>query len=233
MLKDYESFLENLNRVQERIDRAICAANRREGSVRLLPVTKNHPVDAANFALRAGIPSVGENRVQEALGKIEEANEGVRWELIGPLQSNKAKKAVESFWRIQSVDRPKILTALQKRAEDLDVKLSVLLQINAGDDPNKSGAKFEDAEALMEHALEQDRLDTEGLMTIAPLNRDPSVARSCFARLRECRDRLADRFGIRLPELSMGMSGDLGEAILEGSTLVRVGMALYGAREYK
>ena len=74
----------------------------------------------------------------------------------------------------------------------------------------------------MEHALEQDRLDTEGPMTIAPLNRDPSVARSCFARLRECRDRLADRFGIRLPELSMGMSGDLGEAILEGSTLVRV-----------
>ena len=91
MLIDYESFLENLNRVQERIDRAIGAANRPEGSVRLLPVTKNHPVDAANFALRAGIPSVGENRVQEALGKIGEANEGVRWELIGPLQSNKAK----------------------------------------------------------------------------------------------------------------------------------------------
>ena len=108
-----------------------------------------------------------------------------------------------------------------------------MLQINAGDDPNKSGAKVEDAEALMEHALEQDRLDTEGLMTIAPLNRDPSVARNCFARLRECRDRLADRFGIRLPELSMGMSGDLGEAILEGSTLVRVGMDLYGEREYK
>lgn len=233
MFIDYEAFLQNLESVQGRIAQAVAEARRPEGSVKLLPVTKNHPVDAANYALRTGIDSVGENRVQEALYKMDQADHGIRWELIGPLQSNKAKKAASSFWRIQSVDRPKILSALQKSAEVSGSKLRVLLQINAGADPNKFGATLEDSDGMIEFALQQDRLTVDGLMTIAPLDPNPSVARKCFARLRECRDRLADKFAIDLPELSMGMSGDLGEAILEGSTLVRVGTALFGEREYK
>lgn len=232
MFIDYEAFLENLAHVQERIAEAVAAAGRPEGSVQLLPVTKNHPVEAANFALRAGLSAVGENRVQEALGKMDQADHGLRWELIGPLQSNKVKKAVSSFWRIQSVDRPKILAVMQRRAEAIGTQRRILLQINAGDDPNKSGASLEEAESLLEFALSQDRLTVDGLMTIAPLDRDPAVARKCFARLRECRDRLGERFDVSLPELSMGMSGDLREAILEGSTLVRVGTALYGERDY-
>jgi len=233
MFIDYETFLENLGRVHDQISEAVAAANRQEGSVQLLPVTKNHPVDAANFAFRAGLPAVGENRVQEALGKIDQADEGLHWELIGPLQSNKVKKAVSSFSRIQSVDRNKILAAMQKHAQASDVSIRILLQVNAGDDPNKSGVSLEEAGSLLEFALSQDRLSVDGLMTIAPIDKDPAVARRCFARLRECRDRLAEKFHISLPELSMGMSGDLREAILEGSTLVRVGTALYGDRDYK
>jgi pyridoxal phosphate enzyme (YggS family) len=232
MFISYQEFRENLERVRDQIRSAEAAAGRMEGSVTLLPVTKNHPVDAARYALEAGIASVGENRVQEALSKMDEADSSMKWELIGPLQSNKAKKVAERFHRVQTVDRLKVLKALQRHADDAGRALPVLLQINAGADPNKSGASVDEASMLLEAALEASRLEPQGLMTIAPLQDDPIVARRCFATLRQCRDRLESTFGIDLPELSMGMSGDLEAAILEGSTMVRVGTALYGARNY-
>lgn len=233
MFIDYEKFEQNLRSVQESIERAEALAGKAAGSTRLLPVTKNHPLEAAQYALRAGLPNVGENRVQEALGKMEGADEALNWELIGPLQSNKAKKVAERFYRVQSVDRAKIVHALQRHAEEADRTLRILLQINAGNDPAKSGARLEDAPALLDVALGQSHLKVDGLMTIAPLDENPEVARRCFAALRECRDRLSDRFGVELAELSMGMSGDMAEAIVEGSTMVRVGTALYGERNYE
>ena len=233
MFISQQEFCDNLENVQEEIRLAEARAGRSEGSVTLLPVTKNHPVDAARYAVDAGLMAVGENRVQEALSKMDDAPKTLKWELIGPLQSNKTKKAAERFHRVQTVDRVKILRALQRHADDAGRELPILLQINAGSDPNKSGATLEEADALLEAALEASRLIPEGLMTIAPYSDDSKLARGCFAALRQCRDRLEASFQVALPELSMGMSGDLEEAILEGTTMVRVGTALYGTRSYQ
>ncbi|HNW42129.1 MAG TPA: YggS family pyridoxal phosphate-dependent enzyme, partial [Opitutaceae bacterium] len=146
------------------------------------------------------------------------------------LQSNKAKLAVAHFDRVQSVDSEKLLRVLAQAAEAQSKTLPVLLQINAGNDPAKFGAEPADAPRLLELALALPTLRVEGLMTIAPLSEDRDVARRTFANLRTIRDTLSAQFGVALPELSMGMSGDLAEAIAEGSTLVRVGTALFGQR---
>ncbi|MDE0767100.1 MAG: YggS family pyridoxal phosphate-dependent enzyme [Opitutaceae bacterium] len=232
MFISYQEFEDNLRRVQASILSAEAKSGRPVGSVTLLPVTKNHPVDAALYAFRSGLRSVGENRVQEALSKMDDADSALSWELIGPLQSNKAKKVAERFDRVQSVDRPKVAKALQRYASEAGRNLRVLLQINAGADPNKSGASLEEASALMECAMEQPNLKVDGLMTIAPLDDELAVAHLCFAALRNCRDGLEASFGVSLPELSMGMSGDMEAAIQEGSTMVRVGTALFGKRDY-
>lgn len=232
MKVDFNEFRSNLMRVRSAIDEACAAAGRSPDAVRLLPVTKNHPADAARYAWEAGLTAVGENRVQEALAKMDDANPALGWELIGPLQSNKAKRVAERFARVQTVDRIKIVEALDRYAGEAGRTLRVLLQVNAGRDPAKSGVELEEADALLEAALGCGNLKVDGLMTIAPLDDEPEVARRCFAQLRECRDRLSRSFGCPLTELSMGMSGDLREAILEGSTMVRVGTALFGSRGY-
>lgn len=232
MLISFEDFQANLSEVKGQIEAACRAAGRDPSSVQLLPVTKNHPVDVARYAWEAGLRAVGENRVQEALGKMGDVDPELRWELIGPLQSNKAKKVAESFHRVQTVERAKIAKALDRYAGEAGRSLSVLLQVNAGRDPAKSGVELEEAPALLEAALGCPNLRVDGLMTIAPLSDDPEVARRTFASLRECRDALSDSFGVELAELSMGMSGDMKEAIAEGSTMVRVGTALYGQRNY-
>jgi pyridoxal phosphate enzyme (YggS family) len=184
------------------------------------------------FAGREGLQAVGENRVQEAAEKKARCGDlKVGWELIGSLQTNKARLAVQVFDRIQSVDRPKLVAALQRHCEEQGkVRFPVLLQVNAGNDPAKHGADPQDVDTLLDAALAAPALDVEGLMTIAPLSDDPDVARRTFRRLREIRDGLEARRGIRLPELSMGMTSDLEIAIEEGSTLVRVGTALFGER---
>ena len=227
------TFRQRLLDVQRQIAEACAASGRDPATVRLLPVTKNHPVEAVALAAAAGFAAVGENRVQEAVAKQAECiaqNLRVRWELIGHLQSNKAKLAARAFDRIQSVESAKLLDVLDREAAATGRTLPVLLQINAGNDPAKFGAEPEDAPALLEHALGKTALRVEGLMTIAPLSEDPAVARRTFANLRTIRDQLAARFGIALPELSMGMTGDLAAAIAEGSTMLRVGTALFGER---
>lgn len=230
MLPSYEEFLANLAALRARVAAACALAGRDAASVAILPVTKTHPVEAALYAVRGGLPAVGENRVQEALSKIEAARgTGVRWELIGHLQSNKAKLAARAFDRIQSIDSTKLLDLLDRAAGEAGRVLPVLLQINAGDDPAKSGASRAEAEALLAHAASKPHLRVEGLMTIAPLSDDPAVARWTFAELRAIRDRLATP-ALPLRELSMGMTGDLAEAIAEGSTMIRVGTALFGSR---
>lgn len=240
----YENFCFGVASVEKRIEAAARAAGRDPAGVRLLPVTKTHPAEAAVFAARRGLPAVGENRVQEAAAK-RAATEALlaagggpasppRWELIGHLQSNKARPAAETFDRIQSLDTEKLVRQLDRAAAELGRPLAVLLQINAGRDPAKFGCEPEDAPRLLEAALAAPHLRVEGLMTIAPLGADAAEtterARRTFAALRTLRDELASRFGVALPELSMGMSGDLEEAVAAGSTCVRVGTALYGSR---
>ena len=168
--------------------------------------------------------------MQEGIEKRAQTAAPVAWELIGHLQSNKARLAVRHYERIQSVDSARLLEILDRAAEEQGKSQAVLLQVNAGLDPAKSGVEPDGAERLLEVALGRKNLRVEGLMAIAPLSPDPAVARRTFARLREIRDRLASATGARLRELSMGMSGDLEAAIAEGSTLVRVGTALFGER---
>lgn len=230
MFIDYETFRSRAEALLARIAEQCRLVGRNPREVTLLPVTKTHPPAAAEYAARHGFAAVGENRVQEAVEKQPLAPAGLRWELIGHLQSNKAKLAAAHFARIQSVDSEKLLNVLDRAAGELGRKLPILLQINAGNDPAKFGAEPADAPRLLDLALARPHLQVDGLMTIAPLSDDPAVARRTFAHLRTIRDQLAARSGLPLRELSMGMTGDLEAAVAEGSTLVRVGTALYGAR---
>lgn len=230
MFLDYETFCARAAAVLARIADAARAAGRAPAEIALLPVTKTHPPAAAEFAARYGLAAVGENRVQEAVEKMAQTTAPLRWELIGHLQSNKARLAATHFARIQSVESEKLLHLLDRVAADLGQKLPILLQINAGHDPAKFGAEPAAAPRLLEAALAKSNLQVDGLMTIAPLSADPDVARRTFASLRALRDELAQKFGVPLRGLSMGMTGDLEAAIAEGSTLVRIGTALYGPR---
>jgi PLP dependent protein len=231
MFLSYDEFCTRADAIQKEIATACAMGGRDPLEVELLAVTKNHPAAAADYAARYGLRCVGENRVQEGVEKRAQSTAAVRWELIGHLQSNKARLAAEHFDRIQSVDSEKLLGRLDRAAAELNKVLPVLLQINAGRDPAKSGAELEDAPQLLAEALGKTHLRVDGLMTIAPLSSDPAIAKKTFASLRELRDRLVNETGAPLPVLSMGMSGDFPAAIAAGSTIVRVGTALFGTRE--
>ena len=234
MLPTYDEFRARADALQQAISAACARAGRAPGEVELLPVTKTHPAAAAEYVARYGLRAVGENRVQEAVDKQAQTTAAVAWELIGHLQSNKARLAADHFARIQSVDSEKLLLHLDRAAAELGRPLPVLLQINAGRDPAKFGADLEDAPRLLETALAQTHLRVDGFMTIAPLGTTPAEtaahAARTFTALRELRDRLAAQTASPLRTLSMGMSGDYEAAIAAGSTLVRVGTALFGTR---
>jgi pyridoxal phosphate enzyme (YggS family) len=230
MLPDYEEFKNRADAVMARIARACEASGRPPSGVSLLAVTKSHPVAAVEYAARYGLGAVGENRVQEGVDKRSQSKLALSWELIGHLQSNKARLAAQNFDRIQSVDSAKLLEILDRVAGELGRRLAVLLQVNAGLDPAKSGVEPDAAQALLESALSRANIRVDGLMTIAPLSEDPDVARRTFENLRTIRDTLRQKSGAPLAELSMGMSADLDAAVAAGSTIVRVGSALFGAR---
>ena len=238
----FADFPARLAAVRARVAAACRAAGRDPAEVEILPVTKTHPPAAAEAAARAGLRAVGENRVQEGAAKraallaapaVGRATP-LAWELIGHLQSNKAALAAAHFDRVQSVDSEKLLARLDRAAAEQGKVLPVLLQINAGNDPAKFGAEPADAPRLLAAALASRNLRVDGLMTIAPLGATPAEtaahAARTFANLRALRDELAARTGVPLRELSMGMSGDLEAAVAAGSTLVRVGAALFGSR---
>lgn len=213
-----------VERVRERITRACQRAGRDPDSVTLVAVSKGQPVEAIRAAHAGGLRHFGENRIQEAVPKIEAArNAGVEatWHLVGHLQSNKAKVAASAFDVIHSADSAKLLARLAGAAP---APRDVLLQVNVAAEPQKQGAAPEEVEALVEAAREVANLRLRGLMTIAPMAADPEDVRPVFRDLRE----LAERF--ELPDLSMGMTDDFEIAIEEGATLVRVGRAIFGER---
>jgi len=226
----FDQFKAHYAGVLARIQSACARAGRDPASVRLLPVTKTHPVEAALLAYGHGLRAVGENRVQEAAQKRPLAPADLRWELIGHLQSNKARQALQVFDVIQTVDSADLAIRLGRLAGEMGLRPQVLLQVNSGDDPAKFGCDLADAPRLLEAALAQPALVVRGLMAVAPLSEDPADADRTFVELRLCRDSLAARFGVALPELSMGMSGDLESAVVAGSTCVRLGSTLFGRR---
>ena len=227
---EYQDFITNIEALKGRIADFADRSGRRADSIRILPVTKTFPIAAVEYCIRSGFSAVGENRVQEVVEKQGNLRNKIRWELIGHLQSNKAKPAVEHFDCVQSVDSVKLLEKLQRLAGDQQRKLDIMLQFNTGNDPDKHGMEEELADSAVEFALKCDHLNLLGFMTIAPLSDDPAVARRTFARLRQLLERINRDFGIAMKELSMGMTDDLGSAILEGSTCIRVGTALFGRR---
>ena len=197
--------------------------------VRIVAVTKTHGPDAVRAALAAGLPDVGENRVQEALAKQELVSDpAVRWHLIGSLQRNKAKHAAGRFVLIHSVDRIELAEELARRVAG-GQRQAVLVEVNCSGEAQKGGVDPAALEPLLDRITALPALEARGLMTMAQLTADETVQRSAFGRLRTLRDEMRVR-GHALPELSMGMSGDYTIAVEEGATMLRLGTLLFGER---
>lgn len=223
----------NADRVRARIARAAAAAGRDPAAVRLIAVSKTFPAEQVRAAAAAGLADFGENRVQEALPKIEAvADRRLEWHLVGALQSNKARRAAAAFAWIHSVDRVDLLTRLDGAAAAAGTTPRLLLQFNLGREARKAGADAQDAPALFAAAARCTHARVCGLMVLPPWSEDPAAARPYFRQLRMLRDDL-ERSGVDpalLRELSMGMSRDLEAAVQEGATIVRVGTAIFGPR---
>ncbi len=226
----------NLAEVRERIAQAANRAGRQPDDVALMAVSKTHPASAILEAAAAGQHLFGENRVQEFAGKYEELKAAgianVRFHLIGHLQSNKAAKAAELLDAVDSVDSLRLAERLNEAASRLNRRLDVLIEVNIGGEAAKSGLApaSDELQALLEAQPRLPSLAIRGLMTVPPFTAEPEGARPYFRQLRELRDRLRASSGLELPELSMGMSHDFEVAIEEGSTCVRIGTAIFGAR---
>jgi pyridoxal phosphate enzyme (YggS family) len=215
---------DRIGAVRARIAAACERAGRSPDHVTLIAVTKTHSADAIAAAYSAGLRDFGENRVQEALPKIEalrDAGITPRWHLVGHLQTNKVRSAVEAFDILHSVDSERLARAISERALQ---PVPVLLEVNAGGEQSKFGVAPQEAGTLAEIIGELPNVELRGLMTVAPRVEDPEDARPVFRLLRELRDAI----GVR--DLSMGMTDDFEVAIEEGSTMVRVGRAIFGAR---
>ncbi len=209
------------------------AAARPPEAVRLVAVTKGVSVDAIREATRAGHWIFGENRVQEAVPKIEAlaSDPGPTWHLVGHLQTNKVRRAVGLFGLIHSVDSERLARAIEAEAARQGRRQAVLLQVNVAGEPQKSGVPPDDLPALAEAAAGLPHLEVKGLMTVPPLGETPEASRPYFRRLRElARDVARQVPALAMEELSMGMSADFEVAIEEGATLVRVGTAIFGGR---
>ena len=229
----YPEFERNAALLERRIALTCLSCGRDRQEVVLMAVTKSQPVAAIEYACRFGLSAIGENRVQEAAAKRPESSAAIQWEMIGHLQSNKARLAVSLFDRIQSVDSMKLARALDRCAGEVGKRMPVLIQVNAGEDPRKFGVGLEEARETLDVVLSMSNLRVDGLMTIAPFAGGRSAARPAFDRLRALRDKLRESTGLDLSVLSMGMTGDLEEAIEAGSTCLRVGTALFGGRQDK
>ncbi len=221
-----------LDRAKAAVAAAARRAGRNPGEVAVVAVTKTVPPEVVREAYEAGHRSFGESYVQEALGKIDRLPPDARWHMIGHLQSNKAKRAVELFASVESLDRESLARALEAAARARGALLEVLLQVHVGDEASKHGATFEGAEALARRAAEWPSLRLRGLMAIPPYREDPEAARADFRALRELRDHLHRLRlpGVEMAELSMGMSHDFEVAVEEGATRVRIGTAIFGER---
>jgi pyridoxal phosphate enzyme (YggS family) len=228
------SISSRLTEVRERVAAAARSAGRDPSSVRLVAVSKTFPVDAVREAWLAGQRDFGENRVQEALQKIAASTDlTIRWHLLGHLQTNKARKAAPAFSMIQSVDSVELLERLDSAAIESGAAPELLVEVDLAREATKFGAPPDEARGILEAASTCRAVRVIGLMTLPPVPDTPEDARPWFRQLRALRDRWqADGIpGGMLSELSMGMSGDFEVAVQEGSTIVRVGTAIFGSRE--
>lgn len=225
-----------IEEIYNRIEMASKSSGRSSKDVKLIAVSKTHPLELISMAVSTGLlPFLGENRVQEAEGKINAwpPQFPVSWHLIGHLQRNKARKAVTIFDMIHSVDNVKLAKTLSSLALELGrPDYPVLIEVNTSGEESKHGVAPSEVYSLVDYLCSEcPALNLQGFMTVGPLTDDECRVARSFSSLREIRDSSSMKFGIKLPELSMGMSGDFELAIGEGSTMVRVGSAIFGERE--
>jgi pyridoxal phosphate enzyme (YggS family) len=216
--------------VRERIGNACARAGRDPTSVRLVAISKTFSVERIREVVEQGHTLLGENLVQEALGKIPRLGSGVTWHFVGHLQRNKARQVVGMFELIHSLDSERLAVELDRRAGSAGVRQQILVQANLSHEPTKFGVGEEHLPALLDTIAALPHLDLRGLMTIPPPVEHAEQSRGWFARMRELRDGLAANLGLPLSELSMGMTNDFEVAVEEGATLVRVGRAIFGER---
>jgi pyridoxal phosphate enzyme (YggS family) len=224
---------ENINTIKQRIVFAAVKCGRDPDSIKLLAVTKTIPPEYIIKAIDAGITMLGENYVQEAKDKIATIGSRAGWHMIGYLQTNKAKYAVILFDYVHSVDRFELAQELDKRAGLINRKLNVLLEVNVSGEESKSGIATDAVPTLIRQISGLKNLAVRGLMTMAPYSHNPENARPYFSALRNLRDNISRQQipGIRMEELSMGMTDDFEVAIEEGATIVRIGRAIFGKRK--
>lgn len=213
-------------------DMALAAmrSGRTAQDVRLVAVSKYHPAESVAALYQAGQRVFGENYVQEALTKREALPVDIEWHFIGHLQTNKVRQVVGCFDLLHGVDSLKLAQSLQNKAAALGMRQKILVQVNLAREPQKSGIAPDQLPKLAEYLLSASDLDWQGLMLMPPIFDDPEGARPYFAALRQLRESLTRQYGILLPELSMGMTGDFVAAIEEGATMVRVGTRIFGER---
>lgn len=227
-----EQLAENITYIRTAIEQAAGRAGREPRDITLVAVSKTMPLDLVRMAYNLGVTQFGENRVQDALPKIEALHpQDVRWHMIGHVQSNKAKKVVGPFALVHSVDSLRLAEALNRHAGEQGMRLPVLLQVNVAGEASKEGMSPDEAPDLARRVAALPSLQVEGLMTIAPLVENPEDVRPVFRRLRLLRDHLRDEAPQSMwQHLSMGMTDDYRVAIEEGATIVRIGRAIFGER---
>lgn len=230
-----ERLAANIARVRSKIEEAARKAERPVEEITLVAVSKTVPVELVKIAYTSGVTDFGENRVQDALPKIAEFHpQGLRWHLIGHLQSNKVGKVVGAFDTVHSVDSVHLAQVLSRHAGEEGKILPVLLQVNVSGEASKEGMSVSETPELARQIAALPCLKVHGLMTIAPLVKDPEEVRYVFRGLRELRARLQDEVAeCSWDDLSMGMTDDYSVAIEEGATIVRIGRAIFGERDYK
>lgn len=225
-----EQLEHNLGAIRSRIDVACANAERDPEDVTLIAVTKYAEPEWVQALVELGMTELGESRPQQLVERVEQFPPSVRWHLIGHLQRNKARKVLPLTTLIHSVDSPRLLSAINRLAEELDRRPRVLLEVNVSGEAAKHGFEPAELRGTWSTIASQSRVEIAGLMTMAPRVENPENARPFFRQLRELRDELVEstaETSNRLPELSMGMSGDFEVAIEEGATLVRVGSRLF------
>ncbi|MEO0080998.1 MAG: YggS family pyridoxal phosphate-dependent enzyme [candidate division WOR-3 bacterium] len=226
------SVAENLRLLEQRIRAACNRAARNRRDVTLVAVAKTRTADEVTEAIQAGVTDIGENRVQEAAAKKPLVRLSANWHLIGHLQTNKVRKALELFSVIQSVDSAHLAYELNRRCEQQNRHVSIFIEVNTSNEPTKFGVRPDELDGLVQEVTRLGRLELAGLMTIGPgwAIEDPEASRPCFQLLRRLRDEMRQRFSIPLPHLSMGMSSDFEQGIEEGATIIRIGTAIFGPR---
>ena len=229
----FEHIRENLERINECIQTAAEKAGCGREDITLVAVSKTHPVEAIQAAVRYGVRNIGESRVQEAESKIKALGSTARWHMVGHLQTNKARKAIEIFDLIQSVDSRELAEEINHRAAQIGKKMECLIEINSSGEKSKYGVDPDSAIGLIENVMKKENIVLQGLMTIGPLTGDKLLIRKAFRSTRELFDRGRMIAGQSFSILSMGMSADFEMAIEEGSNMIRVGTAIFGQREYR